>query len=127
VDDDEGLAASAGHRATLMDGFERVRSALDEFDPDVVIVFGDDQYENFQEDLIPPFAVLAYEDMDVQPWAMMKRRRGQNAWGEAEDTVFHVPGARMSAATWPPRSWMPTSTCRTPTGRSTSQDCRTRS
>jgi hypothetical protein len=91
--DDEGRAAAAAHRAELLAGFDRVRTAMDDFGPDVVVVFGDDQYENFREDLIPPFAVLAYEDMDVRPWSAMKRRRGDNVWGEPIDTLFHVPGA----------------------------------
>jgi hypothetical protein len=91
---DEGLAAAATHRAALMDGFGRVRQALDEFAPDVVVIFGDDQYENFREDLIPPFAVLAYDDMDTTPWTMMKRRRGSNIWNEPDETVFRIRGAR---------------------------------
>ena len=64
--DDDGVAAAAAHRAQLMAGFDRVHRAIDGFEPDVVVVFGDDQYENFREDLIPPLAVLAYEDMDVR-------------------------------------------------------------
>jgi hypothetical protein len=91
--DDRGLAAAGAHRVALMAGFDRVHQAMDDFGPDVVIVFGDDQYENFREDLIPPFAVLAYDDMDVQPWTVMKRRRGANFWGEPPEATFHVPGA----------------------------------
>ena len=32
--------------------------ALDEFKPDLIVMWGDDQYENFKEDIVPPFAVL---------------------------------------------------------------------
>ena len=32
-------------------------------------MWGDDQYENFKEDIVPPFCVLAYDDQDIQPWA----------------------------------------------------------
>lgn len=92
--DDEGLAAAAAHRTTLMDSFKRVDAALRDFDPDVVVIFGDDQYENFTEDVIPPFAVLAYDDLDVRPWATEKRRRGGNVWNEPADTVFRVRGRR---------------------------------
>ena len=45
------------------------RREIDEFAPDFIVIWGDDQYENFKEDLVPPFAVLAYEDQDIQPWA----------------------------------------------------------
>src|SRR5437660_4290440 len=91
--DDDGLAAARVHRAEPMAGFDRVHGAIDDFGPDVMIVFGDDQYENFHEDLIPPFAVLAYDDLDVQPWTAMKRRQGANFWGEPQEASFHVAGA----------------------------------
>ncbi len=41
---------------------------LDEFAPDLVVIWGDDQYENFREDIIPPFCLLAYEAMAPKPW-----------------------------------------------------------
>lgn len=91
--DDEGLAAAAAHRRELLDGFDRVRKEIDAFEPDVVVVFGDDQYENFREDLIPPFAVLAYGDLEIHPWQAMKRRRGANVWNEPDDAAFPVRGA----------------------------------
>lgn len=91
--DDIGVAAAARHRTELLDGFDRVRTAIEDFGADVVVVFGDDQYENFQEDLIPPFAVLAYGDLELKPWEAMKRRRGDNVWGEPVDKVFPVKGA----------------------------------
>ena len=49
-------------------GISRVRQALDDFDPDFVLIWGDDQYENFKEDIVPAFSVLAYEDMTIKPW-----------------------------------------------------------
>ena len=96
--DDQGRAAALDHRASLIKGFERAREAIDDFQPDVVLIWGDDQYENFREDIIPPYAVLAYEDIDVQPWAHaadssdMKGR--PNIWGEPGDTTFTVRGRR---------------------------------
>src|SRR6516165_1765896 len=44
--DDRGVAAAAEHRARLLAGLRKCRAALDEFEPDVVVVWGDDQYEN---------------------------------------------------------------------------------
>ena len=72
---DKGARAAAAHRAALVAGLARVRARLDEFKPDVVLIWGDDQYENFREDIIPPFAILAYEDMELRPWATRKRHR----------------------------------------------------
>src|SRR5699024_5866280 len=51
--DDEGTTAADGHRAQLRAGLDRVRATLDEFEPDVLLVWGDDQYENFREEVIP--------------------------------------------------------------------------
>ncbi|WP_020498672.1 hypothetical protein [Sciscionella marina] len=91
--DDRGLAAAAGHRAELLDGLRRCRAALDEFRPDALIVFGDDQYENFREEIIPPFCVLALPDVKVQPYAPMNEIGLPNAWGQPEDSSFELRGA----------------------------------
>jgi len=56
---DEGLEAARRHRKALVTWFARARRVLDDFAPDFVVVWGDDQYENFKEDIIPPFCVLA--------------------------------------------------------------------
>jgi hypothetical protein len=53
-------------------------------------MWGDDQYENFKEDIIPPFCVLAYDKVAFTPY---KRLRGRpNIWNEPEDKVFNNPG-----------------------------------
>ena len=74
---DKGLAAARRHRETLLAGFRSVRRVLDDFAPDFVVIWGDDQYENFKEDIIPPFCVLAYESITAKPWA----ERAVNVWG----------------------------------------------
>lgn len=94
--DDSGARAAAAHRKQLVAGFERVRAALDAFKPDAVVIWGDDQYENFKEDLIPPFAVLAYDDLDLHPWShaqgssMMKGKA--NVWGEDASKRYRLRG-----------------------------------
>ncbi|MDV7241796.1 MULTISPECIES: extradiol ring-cleavage dioxygenase [Rhodococcus] len=99
--DDEGVAAGKAHRAALREGFRQVRTALDEFQPDVVLIWGDDQYENFREDIVPPYAVLAYEDTTVHPWrhadesSNMKGKA--NVWGESEETSRVIRGHRPFA------------------------------
>ncbi|GGO68503.1 extradiol ring-cleavage dioxygenase [Nonomuraea cavernae] len=94
--DDEGRAAAKEHRAAMVDGFERVRAAIDDFNPDALVIWGDDQYENFKEDIIPPYAVLAYPTMDLKPWAHADRssdmRDRPNVWGEDHSTTFQVRG-----------------------------------
>ncbi|KLL11265.1 extradiol ring-cleavage dioxygenase [Protofrankia coriariae] len=86
--DDQGVAAAAEHRRELRAGLARCRAALDAFQPDLLVVWGDDQYENFREEVIPPFCVLAYDDTEVHPFALMNERGSPNAWGRPDDMTF---------------------------------------
>jgi hypothetical protein len=83
--EDEGRSAAPGHRERLVEGMLRARDALDAFRPDAVLIWGDDQYENFREDIIPPFCVLAYQD-DV----VMQPLAAGNPWGEKAGKPFTV-------------------------------------
>ncbi|MFK7967162.1 MAG: hypothetical protein AB8C46_24650 [Burkholderiaceae bacterium] len=95
--DDQAVASAAAHREALVEGLRRVRRELDEFSPDVVLIWGDDQHENFHEDLIPPYSVLCYDDLALQPWAqtadsaMMAGK--PNVWDEPADLVRTIRGA----------------------------------
>ncbi|HYD55547.1 MAG TPA: hypothetical protein VEB41_01430 [Burkholderiales bacterium] len=99
--EDRGTRAAARHREAMLVGLRKAREALDAFRPDFVLVWGDDQYENFQEDVIPAFCVLAYEDREVRPWAqsaesaMMQGK--PNAWNEPAAKSFLVRGHRDAA------------------------------
>ncbi|MEZ5375140.1 MAG: hypothetical protein R2733_01415 [Acidimicrobiales bacterium] len=91
--DDKGLAAAPLHRAKLIDGLDRVRADLEAFDPDVILVWGDDQYENFKEDIVPPFSVLAYGDRTVHPYATKVGQRFPTYWeGDETDYAVEVKG-----------------------------------
>jgi hypothetical protein len=94
---DDGLAAAGRHRATLVEGFRDARRRLDEFAPDCVLIWGDDQYENFKEDVIPPFSVLAYDAIEHRPWAEPRWKQYKNVWGEPSDTTFAYKGHRAVA------------------------------
>ena len=58
---DEGASSAARHRAELVGWLDKTRAALDAFKPDFVLMWGDDQYENFKEDVVPPYCISAYE------------------------------------------------------------------
>ncbi len=94
--DDEGRASAPEHRRLLLDGFTRVRAEIEAFEPDAVLIWGDDQYENFREDLIPPYAILAYDDVVARPW---RDRSSPNVWGEPADTAFEIRGHPTLART----------------------------
>ena len=95
---DFGTAEATRHRAIHKRQFAEARQAIDDFKPDVIIMWGDDQHENFREDLIPPFAVMAYEDQDLKPWKDRRSPPGvpnsYNPWGEPEDFTYRVRGQK---------------------------------
>jgi hypothetical protein len=92
--EDQGRAHSDRHRHDLIDEFRKIRREIDAFEPDFVLIWGDDQYENFREDCVPAFSVLAYDSIEFQPWKGF--RRGRNAWNEPDDKTFGVKGHRAA-------------------------------
>ena len=88
--EDEGVTAHGAHRARVLDSFRVLRAEIDAFKPDFILIWGDDQYENFKEDIIPPFCVLAYEKLVSTPYHRLGGR--PNIWGEPSDKSFNYPG-----------------------------------
>ena len=95
--EDEGYESSLEHRARLVAGFRRIREELDAFNPDFVVIWGDDQYENFREDIIPPFCVLAYDDFECQPFTTRDGSLRRNFWGEPAEKKFKYQGHKDGA------------------------------
>jgi hypothetical protein len=88
---DRGVAAGRRYGSRMADGFRAVRASLDAFDPDFVLIFGDDQYENFREDIIPAFCVLGLDqDFSLKPWAGGRANR----WDEPADWEMKLHGQR---------------------------------
>ncbi len=92
--DDESAAAAHAHRERVFEGFREVRRQIDAFKPDLLLMFGDDQYENFREEIIPPFCVYIVDAVDCRPLAYTERWAGtaENVWGLPPDTVITVRG-----------------------------------
>ncbi|MFN0072679.1 MAG: extradiol ring-cleavage dioxygenase [Chloroflexota bacterium] len=88
--------AAERHRARHIEGFRKVRAALDEFKPDVVLIWGDDQYENFRETVVPAFCVHAFDEQPSVPfhggWDEVP-----NVWQESPDFSIPVQGHRDAA------------------------------
>jgi len=95
--DDDGAAAARRHRERLVAGFARCRREIDAFGPDFIVVFGDDQYENFREDLIPPFCVFGLDEIRLRPWAGGAGALRPNRWGEPADFTYAARGHRDGA------------------------------
>jgi hypothetical protein len=91
---DEGASFAKRHREAFVKAARRLRTALDDFKPDLVVIFGDDQYENFHEDIVPPFCVYISESFDTRPFLKGRGRDNPppNVWGEPQDKLFAIPG-----------------------------------
>ncbi|MBI2203882.1 MAG: extradiol ring-cleavage dioxygenase [Candidatus Rokubacteria bacterium] len=92
--DDGGKKSAAVHRAELVRHFRHARKLLDDFRPDVVVIWGDDQHENFTEDVIPPFCVLAYDAIEARH--RPRDTAAPNTWNETAETVFRYAGHRAA-------------------------------
>src|SRR5207244_7951600 len=98
--DDDGQAAATRHAARLVDGLRLLRRELDAFNPDLVLMWGDDQYENFKKDCVPPFCIFIQEEMKCMPLADLDRgafRTPVNVWGLPSDTTIPVHGHKQAA------------------------------
>ena len=80
------------HRSRLVGAFRKIRTEIDAFNPDFVLIWGDDQYENFKEDIIPPFCVLAYDGFECTPFSSGYQGTNSNVWNESAETVFKYRG-----------------------------------
>jgi hypothetical protein len=95
---DEGLAAARRHRQELLGGFRAARAALDAFQPDFVLIWGDDQYENFRTDLLPAFCVYALDELTIAPFkGSAGLGASANVWNAPPDTVVRVRGHQQAA------------------------------
>jgi hypothetical protein len=98
---DDGLSAANRCGERFGNDFRAIRKILDEFKPDLVVVWGDDQYENFREDIVPAFCLLGYDaDFELKPW----HTNGEggnggkpNRWGEPGDWSLPLHGHREAA------------------------------
>src|SRR5689334_22649714 len=91
---DDGQAAAREHRRRLLAGYQRLREELDAFKPDIVLIWGDDQFENFKRDCIPAFCVGIFNEVVSRPFGGGKIPFGteKNAWGLPPDTELRIRG-----------------------------------
>lgn len=91
--EDEGLKSGLKHRERLVKGFREIRTAVDDFNPDLVLIWGDDQYEDFKEDIIPAICVLAYDEFTGTPFTNRDGSYRRNVWEEPQENTFTYKGA----------------------------------
>ena len=99
MEGERATASAAVHRERVIGAYRKIRAEIDAFAPDFILIWGDDQYENFHEDLIPPFCIFVADQFETKPYA----RRGattdapSNIWNEPLDKVA-VTKSHASAA-----------------------------
>lgn len=76
------------HQEQHRQAFLKVRKAIDAFKPDAVFMFGDDQYENFKETIIPPFNIFCAPEFPSHPF-----RAENNLWGVDPSETITYKGA----------------------------------
>ena len=100
VGDDMGLAAADVHRQRMWSNFRKQRQMIDAFEPDFIVIITDDQYENFKEDIIPPFCVYGLDDdFEQEVWGHGFAATRDNYWGEPHDLKMPFHGHRDGAKT----------------------------
>ena len=94
---DNGLSAAIRCGERFGNDFLAMRKILDDFNPDFVVVWGDDQYENFREDIVPPFCVLGFDpEFHLQPWNNGNGGK-PNRWSEPGNWSLPLKGHREGA------------------------------
>ena len=97
---DDGQAAARRHHDQLIAGYRRLRAELDAFQPDFIVMWGDDQYENFRKDCIPAFCLFIVDEAKAQPLADLETgafRTATNAWGLPPDFTYTVRSNKKAA------------------------------
>ncbi|MGD9944403.1 MAG: hypothetical protein AB7L76_13350 [Burkholderiaceae bacterium] len=92
--DDEGVSAARRHQRALLDGYRQMRAELDAFAPDFVLIWGDDQFENYRKDCIPAFALGIFDEVVCTPYGRGKTsfQTDTNSWGLPADQELRVQG-----------------------------------
>jgi aromatic ring-opening dioxygenase catalytic subunit (LigB family) len=74
--------------AACMAALNRLRGFFQAAQADLVIMFGDDQRENFHTDNMPPFCVYTGESSFGYPWKILK-----TVFGQDSGPRFEIPGS----------------------------------
>ena len=84
--DDEGLSHDKKNQKRITDAFEVLRKKLHDWKPDVVVIVGDDQAENFKRENLPTFCLYTGSQADSYPFHRPMGRT--NLWDAAPETKF---------------------------------------
>src|SRR4051812_20619240 len=93
---ERGQDAEDEHRARHVAAFRELRAAIDRFQPNFVLIWGDDQYENFREAVLPPFCTYIFDELENRPFECFGDGVA-NLWNAPSDTGLSLKGHRQAA------------------------------
>lgn len=85
--DDNGLSHDLKNHKRIVDAFAKLREKLHAFNPDAVIIIGDDQAENYKRENLPTFAFYTGSKLRGVPFHAAKD--DNNFFGIKPDQEFH--------------------------------------
>src|SRR5437762_8011524 len=96
---DEGRGSAKEHRRRIWDSFREIRKRIDAFKPDFIVIWGDDQYEQFHEECVPPFNVFIFDRFSCQPYLHDSSMNpgDRNYWAEPVSKTFEFRGHPASS------------------------------
>ena len=83
---DNGLSQDITDQKKVVDAFNVLHDRLHEWNPDVLMIIGDDQAENFRQDNLPPFCL--YTGAEVEGYPFQRASARTNLWNAAPETKF---------------------------------------
>jgi hypothetical protein len=83
---DNGLTQDRLDHHRIMDSFQVLHDRLHEWSPDVLLVIGDDQAENFLQDNLPPFCIYTGDEVAGYPFQRPAAR--VNLWEAPPETKY---------------------------------------
>jgi Glyoxalase/Bleomycin resistance protein/Dioxygenase superfamily len=90
---DNGLSQDKHDQQRVVESFKVLHDRLHAWTPDVLMIIGDDQAENFLPDNLPPFCV--YTGAEVEGYTFQRPAARVNLWGVPPETkyTFRCPQA----------------------------------
>ena len=82
---DNGAAQDQHDHEMILESFKVMHDKLHDWNPDVVMIIGDDQAENFLQDNLPPFCLYTGDSADGYPF---RRAAQTNLWNADPDTKY---------------------------------------
>jgi len=83
---DNGLSQDESDHKRVVESFKVLHDRLHEWNPDVLMIIGDDQAENFKQDNLPPFCI--YTGSEVEGYPFQRAAARINLWDAAPETKF---------------------------------------